>query len=298
MGRGRVKVYQSAKDQSFDESGLPDEMKDDYEKGWEEQMDKEEQLSSMGEKDYERKLGEATKIINFNGMMTLFADARYNGKMTDYVIGQIMNGYAPPVLGVGYEVNIVDWVQNPDPTNFVVVSSKDLVPLEMAAPMIAAAHGHWCLFLRKENLEMFLPPEVVKEQQAVVKGENLTGEITEVIYSGYAGMQGKTTTGIESGMFSGRGRLCVRGSTGELQMMETPTKGWRLVAKVKLQGDTLLTVIESLEEWANAKEIEITERTPTAITLKTSNAKSLSKAIDKWDFFYVEQDGDLVMVSY
>ncbi len=30
MGRGRVKVYQSAKDQSFDESGLPDEMKDDY----------------------------------------------------------------------------------------------------------------------------------------------------------------------------------------------------------------------------------------------------------------------------
>ncbi len=141
MGRGRVKVYQSAKDQSFDESGLPDDMKDDYEKGWEEQMGKEEQLSSMDEKDYERKLGEATTIINFNGMMTLFADKQYNGKMTDYVIGQIMNGYAPPYLGVGYEVNIVDWVQNPDPTNFVVVSSKDLVPLEMAAPMIAAAQG-------------------------------------------------------------------------------------------------------------------------------------------------------------
>ena len=298
MSRGIVKVYQDAKEQSFSESGLPDEMKDDYEAGWDEQMSHEEQLASMDAQEYERKLGEATEIINFNGMMTLFSDKQHNGKMTDYVIGQIMNGYAPPTLGIGYEVNIVDWVQNPDPANFVVVSSKELVPAEMAAPMIIAAQGHWCLFLRKENLKMFLPPEIIKEQEQVTTDEKLGGKIVEVIFSGYTGMQSKTYGGIESGMFSGRGRLCVEGSTGNLQMMEAPTKGWRFVERVKLQGDRVVTTIESLTQWAESNKVVIDNLTKTSITLKTPKAKALSKAIDKWDFFYVEQDDDLVMVSY
>ena len=51
---------------------------------------------------------------------------RDHGKMTEYIMGQIMYGYAPPTLGIGYEVQIVDWVHNPDPENFVVVSSKEL----------------------------------------------------------------------------------------------------------------------------------------------------------------------------
>ena len=38
----------------------------------------------------------------------------------------------------------------------------------MAAPMVIAAKGHWCLFMRKENLKMFLPPEVISEQNLAI----------------------------------------------------------------------------------------------------------------------------------
>ena len=71
-------------------------------------MSQEDQLSSMTKEDFERKLSQATKIVNFNGQMTLFGNKAFNGKMTEYVISQIMYGYAPPSLGIGYEVNIVD----------------------------------------------------------------------------------------------------------------------------------------------------------------------------------------------
>ena len=94
-------------------------------------MSQEDQLSSMTKEDFERKLGEATKIVNFNGQMTLFENKAFNGKMTEYVISQIMYGYAPPSLGIGYEVNIVDWVQNPNPEEYVVVSSSETVPPEI-----------------------------------------------------------------------------------------------------------------------------------------------------------------------
>ena len=148
-----VRPYQDAQDESFEKSGLPDADKDDYDSGWDEQMQKEEELKAMKNEDYDAKLGEATEIINFNGMMTMFKDPAHNGKMTEYIMGQIMYGYAPPTLGIGYEVQIVDWVHNPDPENFVVVSSKELVPDMMAAPLVKAAGGHWTLYLRKENLK-------------------------------------------------------------------------------------------------------------------------------------------------
>ena len=74
--------------------------------------------------------------------MTLFENKAFNGKMTEYVLSQIMYGYAPPSLGIGYEVNIVDWVQNPNPEEYVVVSSSETLPPEMAAPTIQMAQGH------------------------------------------------------------------------------------------------------------------------------------------------------------
>ena len=81
-----------------------------------------------------------------------------------------MYGYAPASLGIGYEVNIVDWVQNPNPEEYVVVSSSETLPPEMAAPTIQMAQGHWTLFLRKENLEMFQPPEVSAADVRIGRG--------------------------------------------------------------------------------------------------------------------------------
>ena len=296
--RGMVKPYKDAKEQAFDESGLPDEQRDDYDAGWDEQMDQQEQLESMSEEEYERKLGEATEIINFNGQMTLFEDASFNGKMTDYVLGQIMYGYAPPTLGIGYEVNIVDWVQNPDPENFVVVSSQERVPAEMAAPMVIAAKGHWCLFMRKENLKMFLPPEVISEQNLAINDNSLSGEIAEVEYSGYTAIGDKLTQTVREGMFTGREKLCVNIKTGEEAMMETPPKGWMLCEEVKLLGDRMMSTISALTNWFKQAEVKIVSSSATEVSVETPKAKSLGKAIDRWDVFYVEVDGDSLVVSY
>ena len=296
--RGIVKPYKDAKEQAFTESGLPDSDKEDYDKGWDEQMDKQDQLESMSEQQYERQLGEATEIINFNGQMTLFENPEHNGKMTDYVLGQIMNGYAPPYLGIGYEVNIVDWVQNPDPENFVIISSKDLVPAEMASPMIIAAKGHWCLFMRKENLKMFLPPDVVMEQNLAINDNSLSGEIAEVEYSGYTAMGSKVKQTVRGGMFTGREKLCVNIKTGEEAMMETPPKGWMVCEEVKLLGDRMMSTISALTEWFKESGITIRSSNLTSVSVETAKSKSLGKAIDRWDIFYVEVDGDSLMVSY
>lgn len=293
-----VRPYQDAQDESFEKSGLPDADKDDYDSGWDEQMQKEEELKAMKNEDYDAKLGEATEIINFNGMMTMFKDPAHNGKMTEYIMGQIMYGYAPPTLGIGYEVQIVDWVHNPDPENFVVVSSKDLVPDVMAAPLVKAAGGHWTLYLRKENLKMFLPPDVVETQKEVIAQDGIAGKISEVIYSGYVGLGQKVSISGRIGDVEGRGRLCVELATGNLRKMETPERGWMFVESEKIDGVRIDTTIEAIAEWAKDKDITIVSLEPTEIVLQTPQAKSLGKKIDRWEFFYVESDGDTLTVGY
>ena len=293
-----VRPYQDAQDESFERSGLPDADKDDYDSGWDEQMQKEEELKAMKNEDYDAKLGEATEIINFNGMMTMFKDPAHNGKMTEYIMGQIMYGYAPPTLGIGYEVQIVDWVHNPDPENFVVVSSKELVPDMMAAPLVKAAGGHWTLYLRKENLKMFLPPDVVETQKEVIAQDGIAGKISEVIYSGYVGLGQKVSISGRMGDVEGRGRLCVELATGNLRKMETPERGWMFVESEKIDGVRIDTTIEAIAEWAKDKDITIVSLEPTEIVLQTPQAKSLGKKIDRWEFFYVESDGDTLTVGY
>ena len=54
-------------------------MQDAYDEGWDQGMSQEEQLANMTPEEYERKLGEPTKIVNFNGQMTLFDKKEYNG---------------------------------------------------------------------------------------------------------------------------------------------------------------------------------------------------------------------------
>ena len=50
--------------------------------------------------------------------------------MTDYISrSNHVWDMHPTTLGIGYEVQLVDWVHNPDPENFVVVSSKETVAL-------------------------------------------------------------------------------------------------------------------------------------------------------------------------
>ena len=206
--------------------------------------------------------------------------------------------YAPPTLGIGYEVQIVDWVHNPDPENFVVVSSKELVPDMMAAPLVKAAGGHWTLYLRKENLKMFLPPDVVETQKEVIAQDGIAGKISEVIYSGYVGLGQKVSISGRMGDVEGRGRLCVELATGNLRKMETPERGWMFVESEKIDGVRIDTTIEAIAEWAKDKDITIVSLEPTEIVLQTPQAKSLGKKIDRWEFFYVESDGDTLTVGY
>jgi len=231
----QIRPYRDAKDECFGDCGLPDADKPDYEKGWDEQM--ESQFEELTEEDYEAQLGESTEIINFNGKMTLFEEAAHNGKMTEYVVSQMKMGYAPHTLGIGYEVQLVDWVYNPDPTNYVVVSSRETVPLDMAAPLVVAAKGHWCLFLRKENLKIFLEPAVIDDQLEVIRDGALSGKIAEVEYDAYTA--GKGSLSGRTGIVGGRGRLCVHAKTGELQMMETPKKGWMFAEEKLLEGSRI-----------------------------------------------------------
>ena len=293
-----VRPYQDAQDESFEKSGLPDADKDDYESGWDEQMQKEEELKAMKNEDYDAKLGEATEIINFNGMMTMFKDPAHNGKMTEYIMGQIMYGYAPPTLGIGYEVQIVDWVHNPDPENYVVVSSKELVPDMMAAPLVQAAGGHWTLYLRKENLKMFLPPDVIETQQEVIAQDGIAGQISEVIYSGYVGLGEKVSISGRMGNVEGRGRLCVELATGNLRKMETPERGWMFVESVKIDGTRIDTTIATLTNWFEMNGIAVVMSDKVKVVIESPMAKTLAKKIDRCGFFYVELDGDMLTVSY
>ena len=58
------------------------------------------------------------------------------------------------------------------------------------------------------------------------------------------------------------------------------------------------TTIEAIAEWAKDKDITIVSLEPTEIVLQTPQAKSLGKKIDRWEFFYVESDGDTLTVGY
>lgn len=295
--RGEVRVYKDDKEDSFDKSGLPDEMQDAYDEGWDQGMSQEEQLANMTPEEYERKLGEPTKIVNFNGQMTLFDKKEYNGKMTDYVITQIQYGYAPPILGIGMEVNLVDWIQNPDPETFVVVSSKDLVPEFMAAPSIAAAQYHWTLYLRKENLEMFQPdPAVAAAQLALANDFEMMGEIAELDL----GLIDKETLRQYLGreiLIKGRGELYVRPDTGELMKMESPQRGWKKVERLKVLGQKLSATLPNLVSLANeSSKLTLVSESATQVVLESKDSKKLSKALGK--VFSVEVSGDTMTVKY
>ncbi len=294
--RGEVRVYKDAKQEGFEDSGLDEDMQDAYNEGWDEGTSQEEQLQNMTSEEYERKLGESTKIVNFNGYMTLYKDRQNNGKITDYVLGQIMYGYAPPFLGIGYEVNIVDWIQNPDPETFVVVSSKDLVPEEMAAPSIIAAQYHWTLYLRKENLEMFQPDPLVAEAQLeLAKDFNMMGEIAELDLELIDEETLRKYFGREV-LIKGRGELCVNPSTGELQKMESPERGWKEVGRMKVLNNKVAATLPNLVAVAKeSSEVSVISESATKVVLETKLTK-LAKSLKK--VFKVESDGDKLTVTY
>ena len=294
--RGEVRVYKDDKEESFENSGLPDEMQDAYDEGWDQGMSQEDQLANMTPEQYERKLGEATRIVNFNGRMTLFDKKEYNGKMTEYVISQIQYGYAPPILGIGMEVNLVDWVQNPDPETFVVVSSKDLVPEFMAASSIAAAQYHWTLYLRKENLEMFQPdPAVAAAQLALANDYEMMGEIAELDLGLIDAETLREYLGREV-LIKGRGELYVKPDTGDLMKMESPKRGWKKVERMKVLGQKLAATLPNLVLLANeSSKVSVVSESATQVVLKSSD-KKLSKALGK--VFTVEVSGDQITITY
>ena len=152
--------------------------------------------------------------------------------------------------------------------------------------------------MRKENLKMFLPPDVISEQNLAINDNSLSGEIAEVEYSGYTAIGDKITQTVREGMFTGREKLCVNIKTGEEAMMETPPKGWMLCEEVKLLGDRMMSTISALTNWFKQAEVKIVSSSATEVSVETPKAKSLGKAIDRWDVFYVEVDGDSLVVSY
>jgi hypothetical protein len=296
MSRGEVRIYKDEKQEGFDNSGLPDEMQDAYDEGWNEGMSQEEQFANMTPEEYQRKLGPATKIVNFNGQMTLFEKKEYNGKMTEYVISQIQYGYAPPTLGIGYEVNLIDWIQNPNPDQYVVVSSEELVPEWMAAGSIIAAQGHWTLFLRKENLEMFQPdPALASAQLELAEDFEMMGEIAELDL----GMLDVETLRQYLGrdiLIQGRGELYVQPSTGKLLKMESPERGWKKVLQMKVLGEKMPATLPNLVSLAKASsKVSVISESATQVVLESSDTK-LVKALKK--VFQVEVSGSTIEVQY
>ena len=294
--RGEVRVYKDDKEDGFENSGLPDEMQDAYDDGWNEGMSQDEQFSNMTPEEYERKLGEQTKIVNFNGLMTLFEKKEYNGKMTDYVVTQIQYGYAPPDLGIGYEVNLVDWIQNPNPEEYVVVSSKHLVPDWMAAPSIVAAQYHWTLYLRKENLEMFQPdPAVANAQLELAKDFEMMGEIAELDLGLIDAETLRQYLGREV-LIKGRGELYVQPTTGELMKMESPERGWKKVERMKVLGHKMAATLPNLVSLAKeSSKVSVVSESATKIVLESSDSK-LAKTLKK--AFSVEVSGNTITVEY
>jgi hypothetical protein len=301
MARAEIRVYEDPKDDSFNKSGLPDAQKDAYDEGWDEGMSQEDQLSSMTKEDFERKLGEATKIVNFNGQMTLFENQAFNGKMTEYVLSQIMYGYAPASLGIGYEVNIVDWVQNPNPEEYVVVSSSETLPPELAAPTIQMAKGHWTLFLRKENLEMFQPPEVSAAMLGLAEDYEMMGEISEVNLDvvDFESLRKYISRDV---LIKGRGELYVRPADGELLKMESPERGWRKVERIKVMGDKFDSILPEVARWAMEKKgFSVASATATEVTItaeSSAQAEKLAKALNKTGLLTAQVSGESVQVNY
>ena len=299
--RAEIRVYEDPKDDSFNKSGLPDAQKEAYDQGWDEGMSQEDLLSSMTKEDFERKLGQATKIVNFNGQMTLFENKAFNGKMTEYVISQIMYGYAPASLGIGYEVNIVDWVQNPNPEEYVVVSSSETLPPEMAAPTIQMAQGHWTLFLRKENLEMFQPPEVSAAMLGLAEDYEMMGEISEVNLDvvDFESLRKYISRDV---LIKGRGELYVRPADGELLKMESPERGWRKVERIKVMGDKFDSILPEVARWATEKEgFSVAAATATEVTItaeSSAQAEKLAKALNKTGLLTAQVSGESVQVNY
>ena len=303
-----IRPYQDAMDESFANSGLDEDAFEDYADGWNEQQDT-ESLQEMTQEDYDARLdnGITTEIINFNGLMLLYEDKNFNGEMIKYVAEQIMTGYATDNISIGYEVIIID--ENPSGHlamgDYVIVSSKDLVPLEYAAPLVYAAGGHWCMYLRRENLKHYLTPPVILEQTDFIAQNNLEGTISEVEYKGY-----EKTEWIEVAVLNpqdkitNRGKLCVNFGTGELKYMDTPTKGWAIVETKKLLGKTCQTTLPSLAkvsvELDDVESVDVA-KDELSIEIKcptTKKAEKVSEAIDAWDFFYVELEDKTVSVFY
>mgnify|MGYP003669406991 CR=1 FL=1 len=301
-----IRPYQNALDESFANSGLDEDAFDDYEEGWNEQQEA-ESLQEMTQEDYDARLdnGITTEIINFNGLMMLYEDKNFNGEMIKYVAEQIMTGYAPDNISIGYEVVIIN--ENPAMVvgagDYVIVSSKDLVDMRMAAPLVRAAGGHWCMYLRRENLKHYLTPAVIVEQTDFITNNNLEGTISEVEYEGYEKSEWieQATTVSEQDSVGMRGKLCVNGK-GDLKYMETPTKGWAIVETKKLLGNTCQTTIPSLEIVVRMLSgVSVGDIDKTSLTINCANkqqATEIAAAITSWDFFYVEQDDKVVGIYY
>ena len=300
-----IRPYQDALDESFSNSGLDEDAFEDYAEGWNEQQEA-ESLQEMTQEDYDARLdnGIPTEIINFNGLMVLYEDKNFNGEMIKYVGQQIMTGYAPDNISIGYEVIIID--EKPSGhlamDNYVIVSSKDLVSLDYAAPLVYAAGGHWCMYLRKENLKHYLTPEVILEQTEFITQNDLEGTISEVEHEGYVKPELIDVIVFNpEDSISNRGKLCVNFSTGKLKYMEHRLKGWAIVEKKKLLGHSCETTLPSLETVIHKLGLSLGEEDDTSLIINCNSitqAKEIAAAITLWDFFYVEQDDKVVGVYY
>ena len=71
-----------------------------------------------------------------------------------------------------------------------------------------------------------------------------------------------------------------------------------LCEEVKLLSDRMMSTISALTNWFKQAEVKIVNSSATEVSVETPKAKSLGKAIDRWDVFYVEVDGDSLVVSY
>ena len=300
-----IRPYQDAMQEGFDNSGLNDDDFDDYAEGWNEQHES-ESLQEMSPEDYQNRLddGIPTEIINFNGLMVLYEQKEYNGLMKDYVVQQMMTGYAPHTIGIGYEVIIIDEAPLPLHPDYVVISSNDLVDMKVAAPLVFSAGGHWCMYMRRENLKHYLPPAIIDEQIEYITQNDLEGTVSEVEHEAYEKPDWLEMAGLDvksEDTVANRGQLCVYVKTGEQKYMETPTKGWAIVQNRKLFGQPCQTTLPALHQLLTQEDVESKMVDDTELMIECKTAKEtqqISDALSQWDFFYVSVDGTTIGVYY
>lgn len=303
----QAKPYKPIKDAMYEDdcevSEAVKEHPEAWDKGWEEGLGLESPTSfeEMTDEDYENRLGEEAVIVNLKGLLNIHPD---KPKMVDYIKQQMSVGACPTSIAVGYTVNLIDWLKNPDPEDFVVVSSREIMTPHgrhyHLADEVIAARGHWCLYLRKENLDIFQDaPLVSPESEKESAGD---GEITPTEVAGRGEATQRTVIRSRTNIGNVKANLYVNWKTGEEEYFpegEKVDEEWIKTQTVLVGGKPMTTTLRELRDYLRGRDdVEDIELSGPSMTFKTDKGSDIKSLIDEMNFFTTTLDGKQLTVEY